>query len=171
MQQRCSGGLSGFVLIGGLIAVLLVPLAWNRLWVFADDYRLWDDAVQLLHGEDRLGAQRTYYNRALASVAKKDWDAAIADYRKSLSIDASHPQVYTALAIAYYGAKRYTEALAVFDKVIALDEKNARAYYYKGIVMNALKDKAGALSNMQKSCALGDMTACAIVSMSQSKKN
>ncbi len=158
------------VLVGGLVALLLVPLSWNRLWVFADDYRLWNDAIQLLHDEDRLGAQRTYYNRAQASVAKKDWDAAIQDYRKSLAIDSSHPQVYTALAIAYYGAKQYIEALATFDKVIALDEKNARAYYNKGIVMNALKNKAGALSMMQKSCALGETTACAIVNMEQAKK-
>jgi tetratricopeptide (TPR) repeat protein len=76
-----------------------------------------------------------------------------------------------ALAAAYYGTKRYTEALAILDKVIARDEKNAGAYYSKGIVMNALKDKAGALSNMEKSCALGEITACAIVSTSQLKKN
>ena len=156
------------MLLAGVVAVmLLVPLSWNRLWVFADDYRLWNDAVQLLHGENRLGAQRTYYNRAQASAVHKNWDAAIADYQKSLSIDASHPQVYTALAIAYYGAKRFTEALSVFDKVIAMDEKNARAYYNKAIVMKALNDKAGALGNMQKSCALSDTTACAIVSMTK----
>jgi tetratricopeptide (TPR) repeat protein len=159
------------MLVGAVIALLLVPLSWNRLWVLADNYRLWNDAVQLLHGEDRLGSQRTYYNRAQASVVQKNWDAAITDYQKSLSIDASHPQVYMALAIAYYGAKRYTEALAILDKVIALDEKNARAYYNKGVVMNALKDKAGALSNMEKSCALGEMTACAIVSMGQLKSH
>jgi len=153
------------MLTGVVVTMLLLPLSWNRLWVFADDYRLWDDAVQLLHGEDRLGAQRTYYNRALASVAKKDWDAAIADYRKSLTIDASHPQVYMALAVAYYGAKRYTEALAVFDKVIAMDAKNASAYYNKSIVLNVLNDKAGALGNMQKSCELGNVSACAIMSM------
>ncbi len=151
------------MLIGIFIALLFIPFSWNRLWVFADDYRLWDDAVQLLHGEDRLGAQRIYYNRAQALVVQKNWDAAIADYRKSLFIDASHPQVYLALASAYYGAKRYAEALAILDKVIAQDEKNATAYYSKAFVMNALKDKTGALSNMEKSCELGGMMACAII--------
>jgi tetratricopeptide (TPR) repeat protein len=156
---------------GVLAAMLLVPMAWNRQRVFADEYLLWDDAVRLLHGEDRLGAQRTYYNRGHASAALKHWDVAIADYQKSLSLDASHPQVYMALADAYYGAKRYTEMLPVLDKVIALDNKNARAYYSKGVVLNALNDKTGALRNMQQSCVLGEMTACAIVSMGQSKKN
>lgn len=156
---------------GALAALLLVPLAWNRLWVFADDYRLWDDAVQLLHGEDRLGSQRTYYNRAHAAAKLKNWDAAIADYQKSLAIDASHPQVFLALAIAYHGANRYPEALALMDKVIALDEKNAQAYFARGMVLKALNDKDGSLKDLQKSCELGNQMACAIVSFSQQKKN
>jgi tetratricopeptide (TPR) repeat protein len=162
------GGLR-FVLAGAVAVLLLVPLAWNRLWVMADNYRLWDDAVKLLHGEDRLGAQRTYYNRALYAAKLKHWDAAIADYQKSLSIDASHPQVFTALAGAYYGAKRYPEALLVVDKAIVQAPKDAQAYYNKGAVLNALGDKAGALRNLEKSCELGNSTACAIASIAQSR--
>jgi tetratricopeptide (TPR) repeat protein len=157
------------MLAGAMAAVLLVPLAWNRLWVLADDYRVWDEAVKLLYGEDRLGSQRTYYNRAHASAKLKKWDAAIADYQKSLSIDSSHSQVFTALAGAYYGAKRYPEALTVLDKVIAQDAKNAQAYYSKGAALNALGDKAGALRNLEKSCELGNSTACAIASLEQSR--
>jgi tetratricopeptide (TPR) repeat protein len=157
------------MLAGAIAAILLVPLAWNRLWVLADDYRVWDEAVKLLHGEDRLGSQRTYYNRAHASAKLKNWDVAIVDYQKSLAIDASHPQVFTALAGAYYGAKRYPEALAVLDKVIAQDAKNAQAYYSKGAVLNALGDKAGALRNLEKSCELGNSTACAIASLEKSR--
>jgi tetratricopeptide (TPR) repeat protein len=157
------------VLAGAVAVLLLVPLAWNRLWVMADNYRLWDDAVKLLHGEDRLGAQRTYYNRALYAAKLKHWDAAIADYQKSLSIDASHPQVFTALAGAYYGAKRYPEALLVVDKAIVQAPKDAQAYYNKGAVLNALGDKAGALRNLEKSCELGNSTACAIASLEKSR--
>lgn len=158
------------VLAAGLAALLLVPLAWNRLWVFADNYRLWDDAAKLLQGEDRLGAQRIYYNRALYAAEKKDWDSAIMDYRKSLSIDASHPQVYMALASAYYGAQRYNEALAELNRVIELDAMNARAYYSRGAILKAMGDQSGALKEMTRSCELGESIACAIVSMNQSKK-
>lgn len=158
------------MLTGAVAATLLVPLAWNRLWVFADDYRVWDDAVRLLHGEDRLGAQRTYYGRAHASEALKNWDAAIADYQKSLSIDSTRPQVHMALATAYSDAKRYTEALTALDKAIGLDPKNAKAYYIKSVVMRRLSDKAGALSNLEKSCELGEKIACLIVQMNPNKK-
>ena len=155
---------------GAVAVLLLVPPAWNRLWVFADEYRLWDDAVQLLHGEDRLGAQRTYYNRARASEIRKDWDAAIVDYQKSLAIDSSRPQVYMALATAYYGAKRYTEALSVIDKVIGLIPENASVYYSKALVLKSLKKDSEAINYMEKSCGLGNLTACAIVSISRLKK-
>lgn len=158
------------MLTGAVAAMLLVPLAWNRLWVFADDYRVWDDAVRLLHGEDRLGAQRIYYGRAHALDALKNWDAAIADYQKSLSIDATRPQVHMALATAYYDAKRYTEALRALDKAIGLDPKNAKAYYIKSVVMMRLNDKTGALSNLEKSCELGETVACLIVKMNPGKK-
>lgn len=158
------------ILAAGLAALLLVPLAWNRLWVFADNYRLWDDAAKLLQGEDRLGAQRIYYNRALYAAEKKNWDSAITDYRKSLSLDASHPQVYMALASAYYGAKRYKEALAELDRVIEQNAMNARWHYSRGAVLKAMGDQSGAMKEMVRSCELGESIACAIVSMSQLKK-
>ena len=155
------------MLVGALAVLLLVPLAWNRLWVFADKYRLWDDAVYLLHGEDRLGAHRTYFNRAQASAAVKNWDAAIADYQKSLAINSTYPEVNIALASAYSNSGRYLEALAEFDKVIAGNPKNASAYYGKSFVLKNLHDKVGAIQQMEKSCQLALKQACIIVALSQ----
>ncbi|BBJ24750.1 tetratricopeptide repeat protein [Candidatus Nitrotoga sp. AM1P] len=159
------------MLVGALAVLLLVPLAWNRLWVFADKYRLWDDAVHLLHGEDRLGAHRTYFNRAQASAAVKNWDAAIADYQKSLAINATYPEVNVALATAYSNSGRYPEALAEFDKAIAGSPKNASAYYGKGFVLKNLRDMTGSIQQMEKSCQLGLQQACVIVALSQQHKN
>lgn len=155
------------IMLGGFVAaILLVPLAWNRLWVFSDNYRLWDDAVQLLHGENRLGAQRVYYSRGYyAALDKKDWTSAIEDYKRSLQINSSFPPVKMALAGAYANAGRNEESLAVYDQAIAADPTNAEAYYGKAILLNRLHDDAGALANMQKSCDSGKNMACAMVSL------
>lgn len=154
------------MLAGFVAAILLVPLAWNRLWVFADDYRLWDDAVQLLHGEDRLGAQRIYYSRGYyAALDKKDWPRAIEDYKRSLQINSSFPPVKMALAGAYANAGRNEEALVTYDQAIATDPKDAEAYYGKALLLNRLHDDAGALENMQKSCDFGKSMACAMVNL------
>lgn len=160
------------LLAGGLAALLLVPLAWNRLWVFADNYRLWDDAVKLLHGEDRLGAQRIYYNRGYSAASKKgDWTSAIEDYKKSLQISSAFPQVKMALAGAYANAGRHQEALAEYDQAIAISPKDPDAYYEKALFLKKIRDNAGAMAHMQKSCDLGKGMACAMMSFSQPKKN
>jgi tetratricopeptide (TPR) repeat protein len=158
------------MLVGALAVLLLVPLAWNRLWVFADQYRLWDDAVRLLHGENRLGAHRTYFVRAQASAKAKNWDAAIADYEKSLAINSTYPEVNVALASVYVNLKRYPEALAEFDKVIAGNPKNANAYYGKSVVLKNLHDMAGSMQQMEKSCQFGLKEACIIVALNRQNK-
>jgi tetratricopeptide (TPR) repeat protein len=158
------------MLVGALAVLILVPLAWNRLWVFADQYRLWDDAVRLLHGENRLGAHRTYFVRAQASATAKNWDAAIADYQKSLAINSTYPEVNVALASVYVNLKRYPEALAEFDKVIAGNPKNASAYYGKSVVLKNLHDMAGSMQQMEKSCQFGQKEACIIVALNRQNK-
>jgi tetratricopeptide (TPR) repeat protein len=150
------------IMLTGVIAtLLLVPLAWNRLWVFADNYRLWDDAVQLLHGEDRLGAQRTYYSRGYyAGKDKGNWTQAIADFKKSLQISSAFPPVRVALAEAYVNVGLIQEAMNEYDSAIALDPKNAEAYYSKAFVLKNMQDYEGAMTAMQKSCELGKNMAC-----------
>jgi tetratricopeptide (TPR) repeat protein len=156
---------------GALVVALLVPLSWNRLWVMGDNYRLWDDAVKLLHGEDRLGSQRTYYNRALYASQLNNWDGAIADYQKSLAIDSSHSQVFIALASAYYGAKRYDDALSALEQVIGKDAKNAQAHYSKSMVLRAMGDKVGGLQSLETSCRLGNEMGCMLINYAKQQKN
>lgn len=159
------------MLAGGLAAMLLVPLAWNRLWVFADNYRLWDDAVQLLHGEERLGAQRIYYSRGYyAAKDRGDWTAAIEDYKRSLQISSAFPPVRLALAAAYANAGRDQEARAEYDGAIAARPDDAETYYGKALFLKKMRDDAGSLAAMQKSCELGKSMACAMVNLSLPKK-
>lgn len=159
-----------FILAGATIALLLVPLSWNRLWVFADNYRLWDDAIQLLHGENRLGSHRTFFNRARASEEKGNWEAAITDYKKSLSINSSYTEVNIALGRVLTKTRRFQEALVEYDSVILKEPKNAAAYFGKGFVLNNLHDTQGALQQIKKSCELGNQQACLITAMSPQTK-
>lgn len=159
------------MLAGVFAAMLLVPPAWNRLWVFADNYRLWNDAVTLLHGEDRLGAQRIYFSRGYyAAKDHGDLTKAIDDYKRSLQISAAFPPVRMALAGAYANMGRYQEALVEYDRTIASDPKNSEAYYGRAFVLKYMHDNVGAATAMQKSCDLGKNMACLMVSMSEPKK-
>ncbi|MDP2805627.1 MAG: hypothetical protein Q8O24_06750 [Gallionellaceae bacterium] len=158
------------MLVGALSALVLMPLAWNRLTVFSDTYLLWDDAVQLLRGEDKSGAHRTYYNRAQASVEKKNWDAAITDYRKSLTINSSYPEVNVMLGCALNNAKRFPDAIIEFDKAITMQPSLSRAYYYKAYALKNMHDSKGAMLMLKKSCELGLKFACVIEAQNRDSK-
>jgi len=159
------------MLAGALAAAVLVPLSWNRLWVFADNYRLWDDAVKLLHGENRLGAQRIHYSLGYyAAKDKGDWLGAIEHYKKSLEISSAFPQVRLALAGAYANAGRNEEALVEYERAIAANPKNAETYYGKAIFLKKMRDNVGAQEAMQQSCDLGKNMACAMVNLSRMRK-
>lgn len=153
-----------------VVGALLIPLSWNRLWTFADNYRLWDDAVRLLQDDSRPGAQRVYYGRAFAAAEKKNWGAAIADYEKSLSIYPQNLQVHLALARARLNAGHIGESLAEFSRILERNPENAEAYYGKAITMKKMGDDAGAMRAMQQSCDLGNGMACSMITIAEKRK-
>lgn len=154
----------------GFMALLLVPLAWNRLWVFADNYRLWNDAVLLLRSEQEPGADRIFYNRGQAETAMHKWDDAIADYKRVVALSPQIASLRYPLGMAYVNSGHYQEAIAQFDAEIALKPDDARAYYGKGLSLMGLHKGDQALQQMKRGCELGDEMACTMAGWSQNKK-
>ena len=153
-----------------VITLSLVPLSWNRLWVFSDPYRLWNDAALLLPDEHTPGAARIYYNRGSAELATKRWNEAIADYRRVISINPKIAQVYNNIGVAYSGLGRYQEAISEFDQAIALRPNYAEAYYGKGMALKRLHSNEEALVYIKKGCELGNNMACIIMAFQKQSK-
>ena len=147
----------------GIAVVLLVPLAWNRLWVFADIYRLWDDAAVLLPNEQVAGADRIFFNRAQAALSESRWEEAIADYRRAVALSPQLAPMRYELGVAYAQASRFQEAIVELDVAIALQPNVAAGYFAKGQVLMELKQREQALPLLKKSCDLGEMRACLMV--------
>ncbi|MDE2117080.1 MAG: tetratricopeptide repeat protein, partial [Betaproteobacteria bacterium] len=154
----------------GFVALLLVPLSWNRLWVFADNYRLWNDAAQLLHSGQEPGADRIFYNRGQAEAAMYKWEDAIADFQRTVALSPQLAPVRYTLGMAYVSSGRYQEALAQFDAEIALKPDDARAYYGKGLSLMGLHAGEQALQQMKRGCELGNEMACVMAGWAQNKK-
>jgi hypothetical protein len=155
----------------GLAVVLLVPLSLNRLWVFSDDYRLWDDAAKLLHTGEEPQASRIYYNRARAAAHSGKWEAAAMGYEKAVARNFKEdPIMLHDLGVAYFNTKRYEEALVQFDKAIALEPEYAKAYFDRGMTLKMLKQDDLAMQQMKKSCELKYAMACVIVKLAPPKK-
>jgi len=158
------------VMVAGLIILLLLPLAWNRLWVFADNYRLWNEAVMLLSSNQVAGADRIYFNRGTAFSPDKKPGEAIADLEQAVKLSSHLAPLHYVLGIEYFNAIRYQDAIVQFNETIKLDPQNSNAYYAKGLIYKRLKDESQAIELMNKSCELKNTAACAIVGMASSAK-
>lgn len=149
------------------VAVLLVSLAWNRLWVFGDNLRLWNDAASLLRDEKAAGADRIYFNRSQALMAVQKWDEATRDLERAVAISPQLEPLRYVLGVAYSNTGRYEEALVQYDAAIAIKSDDDRVYYAKGMTLKRLHRDNEAMQQMEQSCKLKNMMACLFASMKQ----
>ena len=154
----------------GCIALLLAPLAWNRLGTFSDNYRLWNDAALLLRSDSASGADRIFYNRGQALAAEHKWEEAIADYKRTAALSPQLAPVRRALGMAHVSARQYREAIAQFDAGLAIKPDDAQAYFGKGLALMGLHEREQALQQMRRGCELGSETACMMTAWSQQQK-
>ena len=145
------------------MVLLLIPLSWNRLWVFADNYRMWDDAARLLENERVAGADRIYFNRGQAEMARQKWQPAALDFERSAAISPQLEPIHYILGVAYANLGRYEDALAQFDLALKIDARDDRVYYAKGMALRALGRGEEAKQQMKTSCELGNAVACLIL--------
>ncbi len=150
----------------GFAGLLLLPLAWNRMWVMGDNYRLWNDAAILLSSEHAAGADRIFFNRGIAPSPDKKQGEAIADLERSVRLSPHLAPLHYVLGVEYFNAIRYQDAMVQFDEAIRLDPQNGHAYYAKGLVHKRQHDDKQAIQQMKKSCELKNTAACVIVGMS-----
>jgi hypothetical protein len=155
----------------GMAVLLLLPLAWNRLWVFGDNYRLWNDAAVLLSDDQVPGADRIFFNRGIAASPDKKPGEAIADLERAVKSSPQLAPLHFFLGVEYFNALRYQDAMARFDETIRLEPADAQAYYAKGLTLKRLHKDSEAIVQMKKSCELKNTAACVIVGMSKSGKH
>lgn len=159
------------LLLLGAVALLLLPLAWNRLWTMSDTYLLWNDAAKLLQSNNEPLAARIYFNRANAETNAGMYEEAVIDYERAVAgMKNGHTVLHQALGAAYLSTGKYQFALAQFDKAIALDPKNGRAYFNKGMALRNLKQNDLAMQQIVKSCELKYDMACMVKEFAAARK-
>lgn len=158
------------MLLLGMIALLLLPISWNRLLTFSDNYRLWNDAAVLLSGENLSGVERIYFNRGQAQVDSHNWGEAVADFKRVLALSPQLAPVHYQLGMAYINLGDGQEALAQFDASIAINPHDARCYFGKGLALMKLHKSVLARPQLKKGCELGEQTACMLAGFMQPKK-
>ena len=158
------------MLIFGMIALLLLPLAWNRLWVFGDNFRLWNDAAILLQNDHVAGADRIFFNRGQALAAAQEWQSAATDFEKVAELSPKLAPVRYQLGMAYLNLQRFQDANEQFDAGIEIAPTEGRQYFGKGLALMRLHQSMLAQQQFRKGCNLGEQTACMLVGFLQKKK-
>ena len=151
------------VVVSLMIMMALVPISWNRLWVCADQYRLWNDAAKLIDGEDTPGAARIYYNRGNAELARSQWQEAMQDFHRVIRHNPEMEAPYNNLGIIHFNLGHYSAAIDYFEQAIARNPNFAQAYFGKSVTLKRLNQDDASRRAMQKSCELGHYVACAVI--------
>ncbi len=81
-------------------------------------------------GKEQLS--RAYAGRGAWQFKKKNYDAALADYDRALSIDAENIEFYDYRADAWMAKGDLSRAIDNYDQVIRLDPTYAAAHYSRG---------------------------------------
>lgn len=144
------------------LVIVLVPLSWGRLRVFADHYRLWNEAAVLLKNQQEAGADRIFYNRGLAEMDARKWEDAAADFKRSAGISPQLEPIHYELGRAYANSGRLEEALAQFDTAISIKPDDDKAYFVKGMLLKQMHRDKEAMQQMEQSCKLKNRVACLI---------
>jgi len=153
-----------------LLIFLLIPLSWNRLLTFSDNYRLWNDAAMLLDNEKIAGADRIFFNRGQAETKSQQWDKAVADFLKVVRLSPNIVPARNELGKAYLNVGKYKEALEQFDVGISKEPNEGNLNLGRGMALMRLHQKEQALQQLIKTCGLGEQTACMLAGWMQHKK-
>jgi tetratricopeptide (TPR) repeat protein len=144
------------------IVLLLIPLSWNRLWIFGDNYRLWNDAALLLPNQQVAGADRIFYNRGVAQMSAHKWNEAVEDLQRVVKISPELAPVHKVLGDAYLNSTKFEAAIMQYDASISMQQNNPEAYLGKGFALKRLHKDEQAMSQMTKACELKNFMACFI---------
>lgn len=85
---------------------------------------------------------RAYSTRGLLMLHNKDYNQALSNFQKALSINSSDQETITNMGILYTQLDKYSLALDYFERAIQIDTKNPRPYKELGIMLaNSNQDR------------------------------
>lgn len=144
------------LIVLGLIGIMLVPVALDRLNTFSHPLLLWDDAAKLVENKPYLpGMERIYYNRGIALSKTSLKQEAISSYTAAIRMKPSFSHAYNNRGAVLFEVGRYEEALRDFDATISLNPAYANAYEGRGMVHEVFGNQTLAQESFYLSCRLG----------------
>lgn len=172
-------GAGALIIILSIAAVSYSMLAYNRNFVWKDEFTLWNDATRkspnkarplynlgtlyLISGNVDKALSRynkvieidpkyteAYYNRGNVYVDKGDIDKALSDYNRAIELKPKYADAYYNRGNVYLNKRELDQAISDYNKAIGFDPKHPGAYNNRGLAYQNKGDFAKALSDYNK---------------------
>mgnify|MGYP003818113771 CR=1 FL=1 len=87
----------------------------------------------------RMYDSKYYYEKGMIHYNKSNFERAITNLTKAISLDKSNVSAYHTLGLCYYRKKTYDQARLSFETVIKMTPNNQRAAYYLALLYDYMK--------------------------------
>ena len=157
------GRLPARVAAAGLLlaAIGLAAVTIERLKVFDDPVRLWDDAIVKAAGSpNRANLGRLYYQRGRSKVIEGQFAEGLPDLTLAIGL---HPRLVAShyfRGVAFFETGQFASALADFDQMTRMMPNHRRAQLGRAKSLEALGYQAEARDAYLATCRMGVPAAC-----------
>ncbi len=138
-----NGRIRTAIVLGVLCLWAGLTIGRNYLW--ADETRIWKDAV-----EKSPNKLRPYINLAGSLYDHKQYAQAVPYLQKAISLAPDDARYVYNLGLVYRGEKDFDHAIQYLQKAIALQPNEARFFYHLGITYKEKKDLDAAITNLKR---------------------
>jgi len=128
-----------------LIVICFSFLAYDRNFIWKNEFTLWDDVISKSRHK-----VRPYMNRGTAYYLKYELDRAIADWDKATEIDPEYAESYLNRGVAYKEKGDFERAIREYNKAIQINPDLALAYNNRGNIYKEEKKYDEAISDYTK---------------------
>ena len=95
-----------------------------------------------------------HLGKGMDYINKGDYQRAIEEFNRAISIDSEYVDAYCGIGIAYLNQKNYEKAIESFEKATVLDPDEPIAYYLLGKAYEEIMNYEKAISAWNKFLAL-----------------
>ena len=97
----------------------------------------------------------THANRGVVRTKRKEWSAALEDFRQAMEIDPALGEAHVGEGVVHSYQQRYPEAIAAIDRGLSLGlAEPEKAYFNRGVARLGMNNVRGAYKDYKKAAEL-----------------
>lgn len=106
------------------------------------------------YGGNKVSQSTNFFNQGMTYSKEKQWDKAIAEYTKALTLNPGYAEAYLRRGLAYHEKGDIDLSIADYTKAIEIKHTYFSAYYARGLAFIKIKKLNDAISDFTKTLEL-----------------